>query len=138
MERTNETCICSRKHGYGCEALTDEMDGCLDGTCPFYKTEMDNKVSEAKARSRAEALGYHFKSRADVLNEMSYKAKYEKRHHAKAKGMKGIIKYNTYKNEYTEYDSIENCVRAEKIPRQKLEILLRTGEEWNGYRFIEA
>ena len=67
-----------------------------------------------------------------------YKAKYEKRHHAKAKGMKGIIKYNTYKNEYTEYDSIESCVRAEKIPRQKLEILLRTGEEWNGYRFVEA
>lgn len=138
MNRTNETCICARKHGYGCEALVEESDGCMDGTCPFFRNEYDFKVSEAKARKRCEDLGYHFKSREEVLDEMSYKARYDKRRAANKRSSKGIIKYNTYRNEYTEYDSIESCIRAEGIQRQKLELLLRTGSEWNGYRFVEA
>ena len=135
MSKSNERCVCSFKLGYGCEALVEEDDGCLDGTCPFYKTEKQQKESEEKARERCEALGYTFKSRDQVVDEMNYRSKYDKRHRQKERDG-GVLQYSTLENEYYQHDSIEACSKALGIPVDKLKLLIRKQEEYKGYRYM--
>ena len=137
MNRTNERCICSRKHGYGCEALVEEDDGCLDGTCPFYKTEYQQKTQEEVARNRCEELGYTFRTRDEVVNEMNYRSSYDKKYKKKQKQKdKGVLQFNTLDNEYIEYDSIGSASKILGIPIEKLTLLIRKQEEYKGYKFM--
>lgn len=71
MQQTNSQCINSGKLGYGCVALKDVEYGCLQGICPFYKSNEDFEESEKRAQSRCRALGIHFRSRKEVIDEMN-------------------------------------------------------------------
>lgn len=135
IRTTKERCICSSKTGYGCDALVEEDAGCLDGTCPFFKTECMQTTSERAARERCEKTGFTFKSRDEVMNEYEYKSKYDKRRRQKEKDA-GVLQFNTLENEFIEYDSMASASKTLGIPLEKLKLIIKKGEEYHGYKYM--
>ena len=137
MPKSNVECALSNKFGYGCSVLIETDDGCLNGTCPFYRTEHDIRMSETKDKARCNMLGIRFRSRADVLSEVEYKAKYDKRRRKPKEDKEIVLQYNTIEYSFTEYDFIESACKAVGISRERLETLIRKGKEYKGYKFTK-
>ena len=136
MQQTNSQCINSGKLGYGCVALKDVEYGCLQGVCPFFKTESDFNREEAFSKKRCFELGYQFVSRAQVLDSIfAEKKRTEKRNSRPTKKVK-IIRYCSKDFSFKEFDSIENAAKGSKLSPEKVKDLLQKKEEWKGYSFF--
>lgn len=140
MTPTNPECINSGKLGYECDALVKVQYGCLQGVCPFFKTIEQFEEDEAREKQICLSRGYHFKSREQVIEDMARTTEIQKKRYQKdkkkAKPEPKVLQYNTKENSYIEYDSIGNAVNELMIPRSKLELLIKRGEEYQGYKFI--
>ena len=134
--RTNITCV--NQNGMECEALVTVHKGCHDGTCPFYKTEYDFKVSEAKSRRLCEDRGIGFVSREKIIHDIKHSTykqnKYKKRKASKAP--QTVVQYNTDQDVYIEYNSLESASQSLGIDPVKLELIIKKNEVYGGYRFV--
>lgn len=142
MTPTNPECINSDKVNYGCEALTKVQYGCLQGVCPFFKSKEEFTECEAREKQRCKSLGFHFKSRTEVIEDMNRTTEEQRKRYYKDRKRRNpvtkVIQYNSSENTYIEYSSVDEAISKAGIPADKLSVLLRTGEEWNGYRFTLA
>ena len=121
MTPTNSQCVNHGTGGYGCIALVNIDEGCLLGTCPFFKTEQRLKADEARARMLCEQKGYTFKSRADIIGDMDrstirMRSRYE-RMNSRFKPKK-ILQYNTVDNIYVEYEDIDHACALLDMPKE--------------------
>ena len=132
---TNLECINSSLGKY-CTALNEVDEGCMDGTCKFFKTDADFKKAEAKACRRCERLGLEFRSRAKVIEEMDHVAGVTKKRNLKKQVQRKIIQYRSEDQVYIEHESIEECAAKLDMPKEKLLLLIKKGESWKGYKFV--
>ena len=75
---SNAECIHAGRLGYGCRCLWAVDEGCQDGTCPFFKTEEDQKVLEDYCRKRCRERGIAYRTREEVFTSYN-KVKERKR-----------------------------------------------------------
>lgn len=138
MKRVNPSCVCSNEAATYCYAVTTPEYGCALGQCPFYKTEAQNRVEEARCRKRCEFLDIRFISRDEVIREgQTDWAKYQKYKKPREDGrLKKITMYNMRDDIYIEYNSMEAACHANGLSRDKLIALIKKDEEWHGYRFV--
>ena len=132
LKQTNLQCVNSDSVGRYCIALNEIDHGCLAGECPFFMTEYQQKMQEARAKARCLALGINFKSRDRVIRDMSKLNRYYTR---KPKSEKGVIQFKPSTQEYIEYDSVEDACDALDLSELKLDLLIKKGEKYNGYKF---
>lgn len=139
MVKTNSQCVNAGKLGYGCIALNDVPYGCLQGVCPFCKSTEDFEASEKKAKDRCNALGIHFRTRSEVIDEMSGTTKRGlkrlERERKKLKSSK-VIQYNSRANVYIEFNSVDDCAKKLDIPVELLECIIKNKESFRGFRFV--
>lgn len=139
MVKTNFQCVNAGKLGYGCVALNDVPYGCLQGVCPFYKSAEDFEASEKKAKDRCYALGIHFRSRKEVIDEMNGTTKRDlkrlERERNRLKTSK-VIQFNSRENIYIEYESIDKCAQAIKVPVELMEYIIKSKEPFRGFSFV--
>lgn len=139
MQQTNSQCINSGKLGYGCVALKAVEYGCLQGVCPFCKSNEDFEESEKRAQSRCRALGIHFRTRDEVIDEMNGTTRRDlkrlERERQKLKTSK-VIQYNSRSNMYIEYDNTDKCADALGIPVEVVESIIKKGEVYKGFKFV--
>ena len=139
MVKTNSQCVNAGKLGYGCIALNDVPYGCLQGVCPFCKSAEDFEASEKKAKDRCNALGIHFRTRSEVIDEMSGTTKRGlkrlERERKKLKSSK-VIQYNSRANVYNEFNSVDDCAKELDIPVELLECVIKNKETFRGFRFV--
>ena len=139
MVKTNSQCVNAGKLGYGCIALNDVPYGCLQGVCPFCKSAEDFEASEKKAKDRCNALGIHFRTRDEVIDEMNGTTRRDlkrlERERQKLKTSK-VIQYNSRSNMYIEHDNTEKCADALGIPVEAVESIIRKGEVYKGFKFV--
>jgi hypothetical protein len=139
MVKTNSQCVNAGKLGYECVALMKPTKGCLEGKCPFFKTQEDFEKTEKKAKDKCCALGIHFRSRKEVIDEMNGTTKRDlKRLERERKRLKTskVIQYNSRSNMYIEYDNTEKCADALGIPMEVVESIIRKGEVYKGFKFV--
>lgn len=135
-KQTNLQCVSSDSVGRYCIALNEIDQGCLAGECPFYKTEYQQKMGEARAKARCLALGINFKSRDRVIRDMSKVSDIRSSYYTrKTKSEKGVIQFRPSTQEYIEYDSVEDACNALDLSELKLDLLIKKGEKYNGYKF---
>lgn len=139
MKQTNSQCVNSGKLGYGCVALNLIPYGCLQGVCPFYKSNEDFEESEKRAQARCRALGIHFRTRDEVIDEMNGTTKRDlkrlERERQKLKTSK-VIQFNSRENIYIEYESIDKCAQAIKVPVELMEYIIKSKEPFRGFKFV--
>lgn len=139
MQQTNSQCINSGKLGYGCVALKDVEYGCLQGVCPFYKSNEDFEISEKRAQARCRALGIHFRTRDEVIDEMNGTTRRDlkrlERERNRLKTSK-VIQFNSRENIYIEYESIDKCAQAIKVPVELIEYIIKSKEPFRGFKFV--
>lgn len=139
MTKTNSQCVNSGKLGYECMALMKPEYGCLQGICPFYKSVEDFEISEKRAQAKCRALGIHFRTRDEVIDEMNGTTRRDlkrlERERQKLKTSK-VIQYNSRSNMYIEYDNTEKCAEALGIPVEALESIIRKKEVYKGFKFV--
>ena len=131
--QTNPTCV--NHDNRRCDALIEIHKGCFKADCPFYKTDYDFKVSEARARRRCDALGIPFKTRDEVIDDMD-RASTRSHNKAVRKNAKKVVQYNTSEHSFTEYESLLDASDHVGIPVIKLELLIKKNETYNGYRYV--
>lgn len=133
---TNSQCVNAGKLGYGCVALNDVEYGCLQGECPFFKTEDALKAEEHDAKARCVSLGYHFVSRDQVLDSIfAEKKRTEKRNHKFTKKVK-VIRYCAKNFSFKEFDSIESAAKGSKLSPDKVKDMISKKEEYKSYSFF--
>lgn len=139
-QTTNLQCVNSDSVGRYCIALNEIHKKCLDGECPFYKTDYQHKVGEAKAKSRCENLGIVFKTRSEIISEMNRIAHIQKERYEKEKERRNskIIQFNSKENVYIEYDSLESVAKAFSVPIEIIEKIIKGKETYKGFRFVYA
>lgn len=139
MVKTNSQCVNAGKLGYECIALSKPAKGCLEGKCPFYKTREDLDASEKKAKGKCNALGIHFRSRSEVIEEMNGTTKRDlkrlERERKKLKTSK-VIQFNSRDNIYIEFTGLADCAKELDIPVELLEHIIRNKESFRGFRFV--
>lgn len=143
MTPTNPDCINSDKVNYGCVALTKIEYGCLKGICPFFKSREAFEKDEKWEKQRCISLGFHFRTRKEVIDDMNKVTEEQKKRYYKNLKKKNltvprIIQYNSATNEFIEYESMSDAVKKLGITYTQLELLVSRGEEWHGYRFAKA
>lgn len=139
MTKTNSQCVNSGKLGYECMALMKPEYGCLQGICPFYKSIEDFEISEKRAQAKCRALGIHFRTRDEVIDEMNGTTRRDlKRLERERKKMKTskVIQYNSRDNIYVEYMNVADCAKDLDIPIELLEHIIRNKESFRGFRFV--
>lgn len=139
MTPSNPNCINAGKLGYECVALMKPTKGCLEGKCPFYKTQEDFEKTEKKAKDKCYALGIHFRSRKEVIDEMNGTTKRDlKRLERERKRLKTskVIQFNSRENIYIEYESIDKCAQAIKVPVELMEYIIKSKEPFRGFSFV--
>lgn len=139
LQPTNTECVSSGKGGRGCYALINVDRGCMNGTCPFFKTEKKLRDEEDKSRRRCGELGIAFRTREEILDSMNKgtqasRERYEKER--KKNAPKKVLQYNTYENEFIEHASIGAACLELGLSMDKLELLIEKGEKYNGYNFV--
>lgn len=139
-QTTNLKCVNSDSIGYYCIALKEIDKKCLTGECPFYKTDYQFKVSESKAKERCDCLGYAFKTRTDVIDDMSKVSRVQKDRYNRERKLNSlkVIQYNSQENTYIEHDSIDSVAKSLGISTEKVEHIIRYREPYKGYRFVFA
>lgn len=141
MTKTNSQCVNSGKLGYGCVALKDVEYGCLQGVCPFFKTEDDFNAEEHEVKKRCIALGYQFISRDQVLNNINAAVVKEKKRREAERSKKNkttkIIRYCSKDFSFKEFDSIESAAKGSGLSVNQVEVLIKEKEEWKSYFFKE-
>ena len=138
MKKVNPMCVCSNEYATYCYAVTTPEYGCALGDCPFFKTEAQNRVEEARCKARCDDLEIRFISRDEVIREgMTDWAKYQKykKPHPDMR-LKKVTMYNSRDDIYIEYNSMEAACQANGISRDKLLALIKKDEEYHGYRFV--
>lgn len=139
MTKTNSQCVNSGKLGYECMALMKPEYGCLQGICPFYKSIEDFEISEKRAQAKCRALGIHFCTRDEVIDEMNGTTKRDlKRLERERKRLKTskVIQFNSRANVYIEYENSEKCAEALGIPVEIVESIIKRGEVYKGFKFV--
>lgn len=141
MQHTNLQCINSGKLGYGCIALKEIQYGCLQGVCPFFKTEDDFNAEEHEVKKRCIALGYQFVSRDQVLSNINAAIVKEKKRREAERNRKNrtakVIRYCSKDFSFKEFDSIESAAKGSGLSVDQVEVLIKKKEEWKSYAFFK-
>lgn len=139
MMKTNSQCVNAGKLGYECVALMKPEYGCLQGICPFYKSIEDFEKSEKRAQAKCRALGIHFRTRDEVIDEMNGTTRRDlkrlERERNRLKTSK-VIQFNSRENIYIEYESIDKCAQAIKVPVELMEYIIKSKEPFRGFSFV--
>lgn len=139
LKTTNLQCVNSDPIGCYCIALNEIHKKCLKGECPFFKTDYQFKVGEARAKTHCDSLGIVFQTRAEVIESMNRISQVSKDNYRKhRKPEVKIIQYNSKENTYVEYDSVESASKELGISVEKVEHLVKYKETYKGYRFVFA
>lgn len=139
-KQTNLQCVNSDSIGYYCIALNEIHKKCQSAECPFYKTDFQFKVAEAKAKRRCDDLGIRFKTRSQVIEEMSRLSKIQKERYEKEKKRDTfkVIQYNSQEQIYIEHENIENAAEYIKLPIEVVERIIKNKESYKGFKFVYA